>query len=228
MNGPAEEPLPGAPIVSIDPVPAPVNPEPERPRSIILIRLRQRPVGELPTMTRFSNVDPMQMFNDMIRRFQMGANNLEQSIDKPAEGELLKGFAQLPSFAGPLEFPRDLPMIRIHGGIRADSSSESSESSEETGVKRPIIDELKHVMQHPREQRQYFHERTSSIRERLHRFVELVRSRWNRLVADQPAIPIWIFLCILLSSSAIVWCKSISSLSLSLVPSKTNLRVVHL
>ena len=179
-------------------------------------------------MTRFSNVDPIQMFNDMIRRFQMGANNLEQSIDKPAE-EQLNGLAQLPSFAGPLEFPRGLPMIRIHGGMRADSSSESSESSEETGFKRPIINAFQQGMQHLPEQRRYFHERTSSICERLHRFADLVRSRWNNLVTNQPGIPIWIFICILLSSSAIIWCKSISSLSLLSYHREKNRRLfVHL
>ncbi|CAF4712033.1 unnamed protein product, partial [Rotaria magnacalcarata] len=51
-----------------DPVTTPADVQPERPRSIILIRLRQHPSNEglmmpMENMHPFFNGDPIQMFN---------------------------------------------------------------------------------------------------------------------------------------------------------------------
>jgi hypothetical protein len=197
---------PEKPIIAIDPVPEikepgkivvplPVNPEPERPRSIILIRLRQRPSMELPSMNRFFSQDPIQMFNDMIRQFQEKTNNFDQTLRKTIEEKS----KDLPTIS---QLAKNIPIIRLPNNVRADSSSESSEENQE---KRPLINEFKHIIQHPREHQQYVRERLQPLRNRIQQFFTDVRTEWNDLVRKQPKIPIWIFLCILLSSSAILW-----------------------
>jgi hypothetical protein len=203
----ADKVEPEKPIIAVDPVPVnkipevvPVNPELERPRSIILIRLRQRPPFEMPSMQRFFNTDPMQMFNDMIKQLQEGSNDLGQSIRQSLE----KNPNELPTVHkfGPVsELVKNIPIMRLPANIRADSSSESSEE----GDKRPLIDEFKHVIKHPREHQQYLRERMQPITNRFQQFFTDVHAKWNDLVRRQPKIPIWIFLGILISSSAILW-----------------------
>ena len=178
----------------------PSAPEIGRPRSIILIRLRQRPSGEMPSMEQFFNSDPIQMFNDIIRRFQEKANGMEQSIRTSVD----QGLDKAHPFGSLAELTKNIPLIRIPVNVRADSSSESSEESNE---KRPFLNEMRHVIHHPREHQQYIRERMEPIKGRVHQFFGNLRNEWNDLVRSQPKIPVWIFLCILLSSSAILWCK---------------------
>jgi len=129
-------------------------------------------------------------------------NNFDQTIRKTFE-EKSKDLPKLPEFGTISQLAKNIPIIRLPNNIRADSSSESS--SEENKEKRPLINEFKHVIQHPREHQQYVRERLQPLRNRIQQFVTDVRTEWNDLVRKQPKIPIWIFLCILLSSSAILW-----------------------
>jgi len=202
---------PQKPIIAVDPVPEIKQPsvdvpptEPERPQSIILIRLRQRPSGPFPSVHRIFGSDPMQMFNDMIKQFQQRANNFEQTIRKSFEGQSQE-IPKLPDLGIVSELAKNIPLIRLPNNVRADSSSESSE---EKNDKRPLIDEVKHIIKHPHEHQQYLHERMQPIRSRIQLFFTDVRAGWNELVRKvrkQPKIPIWIFLCLILSSSAILW-----------------------
>lgn len=204
--------VPAKPVVAIDPVPAiqepaviPSNPEPERPRSIILIRLRQRPSFDMPSMQmpsvqRMLSNDPIQFFNNIIKQFQERTNQFEQTISKSFD-QNSKDLPK-PEFGAISELIKNLPVIRVPGNVRADSSSESSEESSD---KRPLLNEFKHIIQHPRDHQQYLRERAQPINNRVQQFFTDVRSEWNDLVRKQPKIPIWIFLGILLSSSAILW-----------------------
>ncbi|CAF0759769.1 unnamed protein product [Rotaria sp. Silwood1] len=194
------------PIVAVDPVPetnelGPVPPKIElgRPRSIILIRLRQRPSGELPSMPmpsmqQFFNSDPIQMFNDIIKQFQDRANNFEQTIRKSFE-ENSKEIPKLPGFETLSELPKNIPIIRIPINNNPDSSSE------ENNDKVPLINEFRNFIRHPYEH----HQRMEPTPNRFQQFMTDVRTEWNDLVRKQPKIPIWIFLAIFLSSSAILW-----------------------
>jgi hypothetical protein len=177
----------------------PENPEPKRP-SIILIRLRQRPSLDMPSFQHISD-DPIQFFNNIIKQFQEKANTFEQEIRKSFE----ENSKQLPSPPEPgsiAQLVKSIPIIRLPGNVRADSSSESSE---ETKDNRPLLDEFKHIIQHPRDRQQYIRARIQPVNNRIQQFFTDVRTEWNDLVRKQPKIPIWIFLGILLSSSAILW-----------------------
>ena len=180
-----------------------MGPEGGRPRSIILIRLRNRPSLEMPSPPSLFNGDPIQMFNDMIRRFQEKTNIIEESIRKSFE-ENGKDLLKSPKFGAVSKLVQSIPIVRVSSNLRVDSSSESSEEPHE---KRPFFDEFRHVMQHPREHQQLIHDRMRPISHRLRQFVDNIRAEWSNLVRRQPKIPIWIFLGILLSSSAILWCK---------------------
>jgi hypothetical protein len=187
------------PIVAVDPVPeikesGVVPTELERPRSIILIRLRQRPSLDMPPPDQLFGKDPIEFFNNIIKQFQERANHIEQSF-RQSLGPNGKDLPKIPEFGSISELTKNIPIIRLPGNVRADSSSESSE---ETNDKRPIINEFKHFINHPREGVQ-------PIRNRVHQFFTDVRSEWNDLVRKQPKIPVWIFLGILLASSAILW-----------------------
>lgn len=191
------------PNILIDPIPnvkapewiEPVNPEPERPRSIILIRLRQRPSVDMPAIPNIFNSDASQFFNNIIRQFQDKANEFEQSVRQSFE-QKVKGLPQSPSEFGPAaKFIQSIPIIRLRTNMHPDSSSESSEQIDD---KRPLLDNFKHMLHHPRE-------RLEPANNRVHQFFTDVRSEWNDLVRKQPKIPVWIFLAILLSSSAILW-----------------------
>jgi len=214
LSSPAvAEVKPEKPFLVVDPVPKmkdsgirqSVNPEPERPRSIILIRLRQRPSLVMPSMPMPSveqlNNDPLQFFNNIFRQFQEKANHFEQSVRQSIE-QNSQDLSKFPQGGAISELVKNIPIVRFPGNIRADSSSESSE---ETNNKRPLIDELKHILKHPREHQQYLEGRAQPINTRVQQFFTDVRSEWNDLVRKQPKIPIWIFLGILLSSSAILW-----------------------
>jgi hypothetical protein len=167
--------------------------EPEPPRSIILIRLRQRPLFgvssiHMPPPEELFNKDPIQFFNDIIKQFQEKANEFEQSARQSFQ-ENSKDFPKLS------ELTKNIPIIRLPGNIRGDSSSESSEEKSDN---HPLIDEFKHIFQHRDENAQ-------PLKTRVRQFFTDVRSEWNDLVRKQPKIPVWIFLGILLASSAILW-----------------------
>lgn len=174
--------------------------EPERPRSFIIVRLRQRPAFPMPAF------DPAQMFNDILRQFRERTNEIDQSIrqsfDRPQD-------LPKPGDMSPvIHLIKNIPIVPLPNNIRADSSSESSE--EQSNNNRPLIDEFKHIIKHPREQQQRFHERMQPLNARIRQFFEDVRTEWNDFVRKQPKVPIWIFICILLSSSAILWYMAMS------------------
>jgi len=156
---------------------------------------------QMPSVQRFFNGDPIQMFNDMIKQFQEKTSDVEQSIRKSFE-QNSKEFPKLPEFGTVSQLAKNIPIIRLPANIRADSSSESSE---ENNDKRPLINEFQHVIKHPREYQQYLRERMQPINNRFQQFFADIRTEWNDLVRKQPKIPIWIFLGILLSSTAILW-----------------------
>jgi len=208
LSRPLGEAVTDKPVIAIDPVPevklpevAPFNLEGGRPRSIILIRLRNRPSIEMPSGPRLFNSDPVQMFNDMIRRFQEHTQSIEQSIRQSFE-QASQDLPKPSDLGAVSDLVKSIPLIRIPSNVRADSSSESSEESND---KRPLLKEFKHVIQHPREHQQYVRERMRPVSNRLQQLVSDIRSEWNDLVRKQPKIPIWIFIGILLSSSAILW-----------------------
>lgn len=174
----------------------PFNPEGGRPRSIILIRLRARPTLDMPAPPRLFNGDPVQMFNDMIRRFQENTQAIEQSIRQSLE-QNGKELPKPADFGAISSLVKNIPIVRVPGNVRADSSSESSE---ESNVQRPFFNGINHRFPHARE-----HERPAG--NRLQQFVGKLRSDWGNLLRKQPKIPIWIFIGILLSSSLILWCK---------------------
>lgn len=203
LNTPDESAIPPVAPIAVDPVPEVKEAEtapsaPERPRSIILIRLRQRPTGDMPSMEQFLNSDPIQMFNDLIRRFHQSANAMDQSIRQPNE----QGSDKVSAPGSISDLVKSIPLIRIPVNIRTDSSGESNE---EGHARRLLINEIRHVIQHPREHQQYIQDRLQPVHGRVQQFFSNVRSEWNDLVRSQPKIPVWIFLCILLTSSAILW-----------------------
>ena len=150
----------------------------------------------MPPPDQLFGKDPIEFFNNIIKQFQERANTIEQSFHQ-AVGQNAKDLPKIPEFGSISELTNRIPLIRLPGNVRADSSSESSE---ETNEKRPIIGGVKHFIHHPRESVQ-------PIRSRIHQFFADIHSEWNDLVRKQPKIPIWIFLGILLASSAILWCK---------------------
>lgn len=213
LSRPAEELNVVKPLPIVDPIPGfklpqiiPMGPEGGRPRSIILIRLRNRPSLDMPPAPGLFNGDPVQMFNDMIRRFQEKTNIIEQSIRKSFE-ENGKDLPKPPEFGAISKLVQSIPIVRVSSNLRVDSSSESSEEPHE---KRPFFNEFRHVIQHPREHQQFVHDGMRPISHRLRQFVDNVRNEWSNLVRRQPKIPIWIFLGILLSSSAILWYMVVS------------------
>jgi len=184
------------PVISVDPVPEikqtedvvpAANPEPERHHSIILIRLRQRPSLDMPPPDQLIGKDPVQFFNSIIKQFQEKANHFHETV-RQSLGENGKDLPKLPEFGAISEFAKSIPIIRLPGNIRADSSSESSEET----------NEFKNFFGHP-------HEANRPSNNRVQQFFTDVRSEWNDLVRKQPKIPICIFLGILLASSAILW-----------------------
>jgi len=177
--------------------------EPERPRSIILIRLRQRPFMQMPGLDRMFNSDPVQMFNDMLRQFREKATEIDKSIRDQFERP-----QELPRLdeSGPVfHLIKTIPIVPLPNNIRPDSSSESSEEKLGQHGKRPLGDEIEHMIKFPREHQQRFRERIYPLHARVQQFFTDVRNEWNDLVRRQPKIPIWIFLCILITSSAILW-----------------------
>jgi len=81
----------------------------ERPRSIILIRLRQRPMLELPSFNRIFNNDPVQMFNDMIKQLKEDTNEMQQSNE-------LKTIIHL---------TKNIPVLKLSNEERKDNNIES-------------------------------------------------------------------------------------------------------
>jgi hypothetical protein len=204
LSRPVEQPKPVIPVVAPQEQPAVVEgQDSERPHSIILVRLRQRPFIQMPGLDRLFSNDPVQMFNDMLRQFREKANELDQSFREPFERpqELPK-----PGDFGPVfHLIKSIPIGPLLSNVRPDSSSESSEEKPGQHEKLPLVDEIKHAIKFPREHQQRLRERVQPLHARVQQFFADVRNEWNDLVRRQPKIPIWIFLCILLTSSAILW-----------------------
>jgi len=139
--------------------------ENERPRSIILIRLRQRPLF---------NTNPVQIFNNMIKQFKENPNVIEQSSDVSKYNEL----------KNILQVAKNLPLIKIPN---TNSLNEDN------------TNEVKHFIIHQEIELSP-----------LQQFIENIRNKWNRLVCNHPKLPLWIFLSILISTSAILLHKIIS------------------
>jgi len=187
--------------------------EDEQPKSIILIRLRERPLLQIPSFDRMFNSDPIQMFNDMLRQIKEKAADFDKTID---------GQQQLgsPDFSPIFHLAQSIPILPIQQQSEdkpadkpSDSSSSESSSEEEDKVKQerhPFFVEAKHIIQHPREHQQLIKERLQPLNARLQQFFDDVKTEWNDLVRKQPKIPIWIFICVLLTSSAILWYMAMS------------------
>jgi hypothetical protein len=178
--------------------------EPQQFRSIILVRLR-RPLGPVPALDRMFGDDPAMMFKNIFSQFREKAQEFDQMIR--AQLERPQDMPKTGEFGPVFNLIKSIPIMQLPNNVRADSSSESSESSEkhEKDGKRPLFEEMKHVIKHPREQQERLHERVKSLDARIQQFFNNVRTEWQDLVRKQPKLPIWIFLCILLSSSAILW-----------------------
>lgn len=204
---------PDKPILAVDPVPNVENtekpnevPEPERPRSILIIRLRQRPQLEMPPMDNVFPNDPIQMFNDFVRQFQERAKVFEDSIRNSID-EQSKDMPKLPVMEPIPDMIQSIPLIRISSNIRADSSSESSEESSNG---HSMMNEMRHVMHHPREHQQYMRERLAPVNQRVETTWSNIRNQWTEFVRNQPKMPVWMFIGLLLSSSAILWYMLVS------------------
>ena len=150
----------------------------------------------MPSPEQFLNKDPIQFFNDIIRQFKEKAGQFDQSIRQSID-ENSKDLPKFNDFPDVSDLIKTIPIIRLPGNLRADSSSESSE---ETHDKRPLIEQFKQAIEQSRE-------RIEPANSRVRQFFTNVRGQWNDLVDRQPRIPVWIFLAILLTSSAILWCK---------------------
>jgi len=129
------------------------------------------------------------------------AGDFDQAIRKSFE-ENSKDLPKPGEFGTISELVKNIPIIRLPINVRADSSSESSE---ENSDKRPLINEFRHIIQHPRENQQYIRERMQPVNNRVRQFFTDIRAKWNDLVRREPKIPVWIFLGILISSSLILW-----------------------
>jgi hypothetical protein len=207
------------PNVLTDPVPtvtesvAPAAPETERPHSIILIRLRQRPLMpmqsmpmqsmpmqsmSMPSMHQFFNSDPIQMFNEMIKQFQERTKTFEESIRQSFD-ENGKELPKLSGFIKLSELPKSIPLIRI-------PIKNPDASSEEQDDKKPPMEGFRHGFHHGHGHHFQLQGQTMEPKQNhLRQFVSDVRSEWNDLIRKQPKIPIWIFLAIFLTSSVILW-----------------------
>lgn len=158
---------------------------PERPRSIILIRLRQRPSIQFPTLNDFFNKNPADLFNDLIKQWKTETENLSQSKD----------LGQSPEWKTVIHLVKALPLIDSSNGIRADSSSESSEEN---------LNSVKHVFVHRNDHG------SLSVHDRIQKWIYDARQRWNHLVAKQPSIPIWVLLGFFVCLSAFFWYMIVS------------------
>lgn len=149
---------------------------------------------QLPSMNQFFGNDPIQMFNDMIRQFHERAKNFEQSIrtsiGENGEVQKLPGFDTLP------EFPKSIPIIRIPLNGFDVSNDEQNDAQR-------MMNDFQH---HFGQFRHGNVEQKEPENNRFQQFFTDVRTEWNDLIRKQPKIPIWIFLAIFLSSSAILWC----------------------
>jgi len=140
----------------------------------------------------------------MLRQFREKANEIDQSIreqferptqDLPKPGE----------FGTVFHLIKSIPIGSLPNNLRPDSSSESSEEKFGQHEKRPLVDDIKHAFKITREHQQRAREHGQPMNARVQQFFTDVRNQWNDLVRRQPKIPIWIFLCILISSSVILW-----------------------
>lgn len=218
--------IPDKPFLAIDPVPD-IEPketeattttaaavpetesEPERPRSIIIIRLRQRPSLEMPPAPPMESVfpnDPIQMFNDIVRRFQERAKIFEDSI-RASIDEQSKDMPKSDASQPIPDIVQAIPFIRISTNVREDSSSESSEESSNG---RSMMNEMRHVMHHPREQQQFIRDHVERVDGQMKETWSNIRNQWNEFVRNQPKMPIWFFIGLLLSSSALLWYMLVS------------------
>jgi hypothetical protein len=91
--------------------------ENKRPQSIILIRLRQRPTFQLPSWNNLFQKNPTDMFQQLVKQFNVDTEKLAQSTD-------VDRASQLKTI---LELARRLPTMRL------------TDDSSEEGDKRTLI-----------------------------------------------------------------------------------------
>lgn len=215
LNDPLVDDILNSPDIAVDPIPtdktsevpvtvaattAAVN-EPEiiRPHSIILIRLRQRPSIQFPSMQNFFGNDPVQMFNSMIQQFQDHAKTFEEAIrsqlaNNAGENQQL---SNLPILS---ELPKVMPMHHMQMQPFDTPAGEQSDHHR-------MMHAFHHHFGHPHGGpfRDANVENVQPENSRVRQFFTDVHTEWNDLVRKQPKIPIWIFLGIFLSSSVILW-----------------------
>jgi len=199
--------IPQEPPVEVAPESPSESGEQERPKSIILIRLRERPLMSIPSFDRVFNSDPFQMFNDMLKQIKEKANEFDKTL------------GEQPDFGPVFHLSQSIPILPVQQSEQksvekssdSSSSSESSSEEEKPGRKhRPFIAEMKHIIQHPQEHEKLIKQRIQPLNARLQQFFNDVKTEWNDLIKKQPKIPIWIFICVLLTSSAILWYMAMS------------------
>lgn len=157
----------------------------ERPRSIILIRLRQRPTFELPSLDNIFDKHPADMFNQIIQQWKADAENLFQNND----------LGKSPELKSVVHLFKAIPLIQSGQNARLDSSSESSEEKLTKIIKDSIFP------QEPEKE---------SIKGRVQQWAQDVRGKWNHLVKKQAPMPIWILLAFFLCLSAFFWYMIVS------------------
>ncbi|CAF1268288.1 unnamed protein product, partial [Didymodactylos carnosus] len=190
---------------NVDTVQKVVENNDEHPKSIILVRLRQRPLIQLPSFERVFNSDPFQMFDDMLKQMKEKASVFEKTFQSSPES------IEQPNFGPVLHFAQNiLSDTKTFDQNEEDSSSSESSEEKDGNIKdrHSMINRIN--VQHPREHHQWIQQHVQPINSRLQQFFTNVKTEWNDLIRKQPKIPIWIFICILLTSSAILWYMAIS------------------
>ena len=56
-----------------------------------------------------------------------------------------------------------------------------------------------------------FQNKVDSLTDRFHKLADNIRCQWHKLLHKQPKLPIFILLTIFILSSAMLWCKFVSS-----------------
>lgn len=154
-------------------------------------------------MENFFGTDPAEMFNNIIQRFQERAKAFEESIRNTID-EQSKDMPKLEPFAELPRLVQSIPLIRISSNVRADSSSESSE---ESNTDRSSMGDIRNSVEHSDERSSaigdFVETQRSKLGEAVSNFRRQLRNFWRR----EPTTQVWIFIGLLLLSSATLWCK---------------------
>jgi len=153
----------------------------------------------------FNNI--LQQIREKTNEFEKNLQPLSPSMENPVGNPVFRLIQSIPVNPKPIN--------------KNEKESSSSESSEED--RSPLFDEIKHIVQHPREQQQIIKQRIEPINIRLQQFFNDVKTEWNDLIRKQPKLPVWIFICILLTSSAVLWYMAMSMCRHS--PSRDHLSI---